>query len=225
MPTSYNGWPASRDPAAIGINRKWAPLGVPFPGGVKGGDVETVLTYVVEQLHARVEPIDLPGLKDEWGWHYKPSANSPNLLSCHSSGTAFDYNATRHPNRKRGTFTAAQVKTIHTILDEVGGVVRWLGDARTPDEMHFEIKGTPAQVADVARLLRSKPAPPEDDMAEAKELLAFLAAKEAYQSILGRPGEVTGDDAGLIGWTERFKNEPVDVVLKAMAATAEGKAK
>src|SRR5690606_34921728 len=76
------------------------------------------------------------------------------------SGTAIDYNATRHPNGRRGTWTPAQVAEIRRILAELGGVVRWLADATgTPDEMHFEIKGTPAQVAAVAARLTE-----EDDM-------------------------------------------------------------
>lgn len=162
MVLSYNGWTASPDPDAIGINTAWEPIpGHRFPGGVKAGDVETVLTYVVRQLDARVEPIDRDAIKDEWGWHYKVSANSPDTISNHSSGTAFDYNATRHPNGHRGTFTPAQVAKIREIQAEVGGVVRWLGDAtRTADEMHFEIHGTPGQVAEVAaRLRKPKPAP------------------------------------------------------------------
>lgn len=158
MVTSYNGWPASPDPKAIGINTEWEPIpGHRFPGGVKAGDVETILTYFVEQLDARVEPIDRDAIKDEWGWFFKPSANSPDTLSCHSSGTAFDYNATRHPNGHRGTFTAAQVAEIRKIQAEVSGVVRWLGDAtRVPDEMHFEIHGTPAEVAVAAARLRAR---------------------------------------------------------------------
>lgn len=65
----------------------------------------------------------------------------------------------------------------------------------------------------------------ETIMADAKDLLALLAAKEAMQSILGRTGEVTGDDPGLIYWTGRFANENLAVVLKAMADSAEGKAR
>lgn len=174
MTTSYNGWPASRDPKAIGVNQRWAPLGHLFPGGIKAGDVEVVMTWLVEQLHNRVERIDVDAVKDEWGYVYKQSANSQSLVSCHSSATAFDYNATRHPNGKRGTWSKVQVNEIHRILAELNGVVRWLGDAtKTPDEMHFEIRGTPAQVAQVAARLRSpKPTPPptppaqeDDDMA------------------------------------------------------------
>lgn len=169
---SYNGWRASRDPKAIDINQSWEPIpGHRFPGGVKAGDVETVMTYLVRQLDARVEPIELYKSGDEWGWFFKQSANSPDLVSCHSSGTAIDYNATKHPNGKRGTWTRTQVAEVRRILEELGGVVRWLYDAKhTPDEMHFEIRGTPAQVAVVARNLQPFPTPipkpsEEDDVA------------------------------------------------------------
>jgi hypothetical protein len=178
MASSYNGWEASKDPAAIDIDRDFTAAGRKFPGGVKRGPVSVVLRYLIEQFDKRVEEVDLYDPGDEWGYVYKPSANSPSKLSCHSSGTAVDINATRHPNRKRGTFTAAQVDAIHTILDELDGVVRWLGDTSgTPDEMHFEIKGTAAEVARVAgRILQpllEKPAPiEEDDMTpdQAKQL-------------------------------------------------------
>lgn len=162
MVASYNGWPASRDPDAIGIVPFEPIPGHDFPGGVKGGDVHTIFTYLVRQLNARVEPIEFYPAGDEWGYFFKDSANSPSLLSCHSSGTAVDYNAVRHPNGRRGTWTAVQVREIRKILDELGGVVRWLYDAtRTPDEMHFEIKGSAAEVAAVARRISNPPAPQE----------------------------------------------------------------
>lgn len=165
MTTSYNGWPASENPRAIGINPAWEPIpGHRLPGGVKAGDVETVLTWVTQQLHARVESIDA-GAKDDWGYTYKHSANSPRLISCHASGTAFDWNATRHPNGKRGTFTKAQATEIQRILAEIDRIVDWRAHVNeggvatgTPDEMHFEIsqtRGTAAAVARVAARLRA----------------------------------------------------------------------
>lgn len=161
MTNSYNGWPASKDPKAIGVDPNWEPIpGHRLPGGIKAGDVETVMTYFARQLHARVEPIDRDAVKDDWGYVYKHSANSPKLISCHASATAFDWNSTRHPNGKRGTFTAAQVAEIRKIQAETRGVVRWLGDATgTPDEMHFEIRGTPQDVATAAAHLPTNVAP------------------------------------------------------------------
>ncbi len=161
MATSYNGWPASRYPSAIGINANWAPLGHRFPAGIKGGDVETVFTHLVHQLHNRVEPIQWYAPGDEWGYNYRVNVNNPSSLSCHASGTAIDYNATRHPNGRRGTFTSAQVRAIREIQGELGGVIKWGGDfGGTPDEMHFEINASAAKVAEVARRLRAGGPPP-----------------------------------------------------------------
>lgn len=163
MPTSYNGWPASSIPSAIGINRTWEPVpGHDFPGGIKGGDVEVVFTYLVRQLHARVEPITIYPAGDEWGYSYRANVNNPSQLSCHASGTAIDYNATEHPNRVDYTWTREQAREIHKIIDdELDGVIKWLEGW---DEMHFEIRGTPAQVKAVADRLRSNPKKEEDPM-------------------------------------------------------------
>lgn len=159
---SYNGWQAHPDRRIIGV----APLtidGAGFPGGVKTGDVATVLGYVATQFHARVEPLAKGWC---WGYNYRQNRNANNL-SCHASGTAIDVNAPRHPNGRRGTFTPAQVAQIRGILDECGGVVQWGGDFRgTPDEMHFEIIGNANQVAAAARRLQNrtqaKPTEPEE---------------------------------------------------------------
>lgn len=173
MVTSYNGWTASTSASAIDIDPKFTAAGRLFPGGVKRGPVSVVFRYLVEQFNERVEPVDLYEPGDEWGYVYRQNRNAENL-SCHSSGTAIDINATRHPNGKRGTFTRGQVDAIRSILDELNGVVRWGGDfTGTPDEMHFEITGTPTAVAKVAgRLLDAgkdvtkppAPKPEEDDM-------------------------------------------------------------
>ena len=139
---SYNGWPANSDKGAIGVvASEW------FPGGVKAGDVTTVLGYVARQLDARVEPI-VGGWC--WGYTYKQNVNNPSSLSCHASGTAIDYNAPDHPNGSGGTFTDAQVGTIYAILDEVQGAVDWLEGY---DEMHFEIAVNASDLAQVAATL------------------------------------------------------------------------
>lgn len=163
MAESYNGWPASPDKNEIGVVSN----GV-FPGGVKAGDVSTVLGYVMRQLDARVEPV-VDGWC--WGYTYKANVNNPSQLSCHASGTAGDWNAPSHPNGSSGTFTAAQVGTIYAILDEVQGAVSWL---QGYDEMHFEICVDAATLARVAASLPAgggpspapepTPEPVEDDM-------------------------------------------------------------
>lgn len=187
MAQSYNGWPASPNPKAIGINAGWAPIpGHTLPGGIKAGDVEVVMTYCAQQLQAHVEPIDAGG-HDDWGYSYRADRNNASALSCHASGTAFDWNATRHPNGKRGTFTAAQVETINDICTrQVAGVVKWGGNFHgTPDEMHFEIDADAQQVAAVAARLRvhaqAESATPfeEDDMPLSQDDREWLTAKLA----------------------------------------------
>ena len=54
---SYNGWPASKNPADFGGLEKLVVAGESFMPGVRAGDVATVLRYVAEQMHRRVEPV------------------------------------------------------------------------------------------------------------------------------------------------------------------------
>ena len=154
MPTCQNGWPADPTRATIvGLTV----CGVNFPGGVRGGDVETVLGYVAGQVHRRVHSLT-PGWC--WGYSYRDVRGSSDL-SNHAGGYAIDVDAPSHPLGAVGTFSPAQVATIHAILAEVDQVVRWGGDySGRKDEMHFEIVGSPAQVAATAARLRGVPAPP-----------------------------------------------------------------
>jgi murein L,D-transpeptidase YcbB/YkuD len=160
MPSSYNGWSAGPGWSVSG--GQLAPLvvaGEPFSPGVRRGDVHTVLNYVANQLHRRVEPVVRSDWHqaDDWGYAYRANVNNPSQLSCHASGTAIDYNATRHPNGRTGTWTAAQRAEIARIFAEVNNVVRNI----SYDEMHFEIRGTAAQVAEAARKVSGiKPPPP-----------------------------------------------------------------
>jgi hypothetical protein len=162
MPVAQNGWPASAVKADIHVDPNFNVAGVKFPGGVKSGDVSTVLHYVAAQFHARVEK-----LRDGWcwGWAYRDVRGSSGL-SNHAAACAIDVNAPNHALGAVGTFNAAQVRTIHAILGEVGGVVRWGGDyVGRKDEMHFEVVGSAAAVAAVAARLRgggttTTPAPP-----------------------------------------------------------------
>lgn len=156
---SYNGWPAASGwSIANGKLEAMNVAGESFAPGVLAGDVRVVLQYVAEQMHQRVEPVFKIGwhAADDWGYSYRPNVNNPRQLSCHASGTADDYNATRHPNGKRGTYTTAQKIEIHEILAEVNNVVDWGGDfTGTADEMHFEISGTAAAVKIAANKVRS----------------------------------------------------------------------
>lgn len=155
---SYNGWLASKNPADFGglDNRTIGGTKYKLAPGVRAGDVATVLFYVAEQLNARVEPISEYAAGDDWGYSYRPNTNNPSQLSCHASGTAFDWNATQHPNGKSGTWTPSEKAEILKILAEVNNVVTVLWGY---DEMHFEICKDAAAVKAAAAKVSGKAIP------------------------------------------------------------------
>lgn len=158
---SYNGWPASDNASAIGVNTSWTPLpGITFPGGIKGGDVEVVFTYLVVELN-KIEAC-IKGWN--WGWSYRANVNNPSQLSCHASATAIDYNAPNHPNGTStgpnggGGWSSTEYSKVQKVLSYLEGVVSWLTGN---DPMHFEIEGSAADVKRVADKIRNL----EDDVA------------------------------------------------------------
>lgn len=178
LPTSQNGWPAG-SASAIGV-RPFVVAGVSFPGGVKDGDVATVLRYVMERFHTRVEP-----LRGGWCWGYaNRDIRGSGTTSNHASGTATDANAPLHPLGKRGTFSSAQVREIRAILAEVDHVVRWGGDySGRPDEMHFEINASAAKVAGVAARLGQEDYVPtkkewDDLVQDVRDIKTYLGSKD-----------------------------------------------
>lgn len=175
MATSYNGWAASSSPSSINI-QDLRYQGKPFPAGIKGGDVTVVFTYLITALATRVESFnDGYGC---WGHNYRANVNNPDTLSCHASGTAIDWQAPKHPNGVSGTYTAAQYAEISKILQELDSVVRHL---RGYDEMHFEIRGSAAQVKVVADKIRNGTigtyTPGDDNMALSDADKAWVTQK------------------------------------------------
>ena len=135
MESSYNGYPASKDPAAIGIK----------PYVVQGTNLklrcaETVgplLAGFAAEFHELIEPLD-HGALDDWGYCYRMVRAEPTKLSNHASGTAIDLNSTKHPLGKAGTFSAEKVPMIQALAKKYG--LTWGGDYKTrKDEMHFEV--------------------------------------------------------------------------------------
>ena len=148
MLRSYNGWPASKDQAEIGVK--------PYP--VKGTNLKIrcavgageLLAAFAAEFHELIEPID-EGKLDDWAYAFRMVRGTTDKLSCHSSGTAIDLNATKHPLGKAGTFDAAKVPMIQALAKKYG--LTWGGDYRgRKDEMHFEVSVTPEQ----ARKLNTK---------------------------------------------------------------------
>ena len=157
--TSQNGWPIVH---ADALDTRPLVAGVKFPQGVLAGDVATVLGYVAGWIHHNVEPLKTPGC---WGYDLR-KVTGGSSWSNHSSGTAIDINAPKHPLGKTGTWTPAQETKIHAMLHNLGGVIRWGGDYKgRKDEMHFEIVGTHEQVHVLANKLTGAPAPQHPEVA------------------------------------------------------------
>ena len=141
MESSYNGYPASKDPAEINIKSYL----------VKGTDrklrcassVGPLLAAFAAEFHELIEPID-EGTFDDWGYAYRMVRGNATKLSCHSSGTAIDLNATKHALGKIGTFPAEKVPMIRALAKKYG--LKWGGDyVNRKDEMHFEIEVSAAK--------------------------------------------------------------------------------
>jgi len=138
---SYNGYPASKDPDEIKIKS--------YP--VKGTDrklkcaesVGPLLAAFTAEFHTLIEPID-EGTYDDWGYAFRMVRGSTDRLSCHSSGTAIDLNATKHPLGKAGTFPAEKIPMLRALAKKYG--LKWGGDFKSrPDDMHFEVEISPAK--------------------------------------------------------------------------------
>ena len=154
METSYNGYPASKDPAEINIKS--------YP--VKGTDrklrcaesVGPLLAAFAAEFHELIEPID-EGTFDDWAYAYRMVRGNPTKLSCHSSGTAIDLNATKHPLGKVGTFPAEKVPMIRALSKKYG--LKWGGDYKgRADEMHWEVEVSPAKAKELITKLGLKDA-------------------------------------------------------------------
>jgi D-alanyl-D-alanine carboxypeptidase len=189
MATSYNGWPASPTLAL----RPLVVAGESFvPGIVDDDDVYTVLQYVAQQMHERVEPIVRSDWHqaDDWGFNFRPTTGSLLTLSCHASGTAIDYNATRHPYdvSPSRNFSTAQITEIHNIIRDLPIV--WGGDYRYhPDAMHFEIMGSRTAVKAAADRIRNINKKDGFDMAELSDLRQIVREELRDPGFIAKVGD------------------------------------
>ena len=133
--TSPNGWPASEDRKALGIETFAVP-------GTKikfacAKAVAPILVSFAKDFHELVEPID-QGQLDDWGFAFRMTRGSDRVLSNHSSGTAIDLNAIKHPLGKSNTFNKDQRNIINLLITKYG--LAWGGNyKKRKDDMHFEI--------------------------------------------------------------------------------------
>ena len=146
---SQNGWPASKDPAEIGIKS--------YP--IKGTKIKIrcaaavapLLTAFCAEFHQLIEPID-EGSLDDFGYNFRLVRGSEVIISNHASGTAVDLNSKDHPLGKSGTFPAEKVPILRELCAKYS--ILWGGDFRhRSDEMHFEISITPAKAAELIERL------------------------------------------------------------------------
>ena len=150
MLTSYNGYSASKDPTEINIKS--------YP--VKGTDrklkcassVGPLLAAFACEFHNLIEPID-EGTYDDWGYAFRMVRGTTDKLSCHSSGTAIDLNATKHPLGKFDTFPAEKIPMIRALAKKYG--LKWGGDFKSrPDDMHFEVEVSAAKAQELITKLQ-----------------------------------------------------------------------
>ena len=145
MLTSYNGYPASKDPAEIGI-KSYSVDGTALRLRC-ANSVGPLLAAFAAEFHELIEPIDEGGL-DDWGYCFRMVRGTTDKLSNHSSGTAIDLNATRHALGKVGTFPAEKVPMIRALAKKYG--LKWGGDyVNRKDEMHFEIEVSATKAKDL----------------------------------------------------------------------------
>ena len=145
MPTtslkSDNGWPASKDPAEIGI-KSYAVKGTTIKLRC-AEKVAPLLVGFAAEFHATIEPID-HGALDDWGYCFRMVRGREDRLSNHSSGTAIDLNANKHPLGAENTFAEGKALLVIQLAAKYG--LKWGGTYRNrKDEMHFEVCLTPKQ--------------------------------------------------------------------------------
>ncbi len=161
MAQSYNGYEVI---TSYGDSRL-APLranGKPFAPllGVLSGDVAYIMNTLANWLDHYIEPMD-----PRQSWSFVPKqVTGGSGWSCHSSATAFDFNAQNHGQGARGTWSADQIRRVDEYLrTTMRGHVRWGEHYTAPtkvDGMHFEWMGSPLSASVLADELRAANAPP-----------------------------------------------------------------
>ncbi len=149
MVASQNGW--SVQPP---LDNRVVPGsdGVKLAPGVRQGDVADVLFYVAARMNLIVEK-GVAGWC--WGYNYR-FVRGAKSVSNHSSGTAFDWNAPKHPLGKTGTWANGQLQRMRAISVDCRGLIRF-GEwySGRVDGMHVEVIGDTQQIAALAADIRA----------------------------------------------------------------------
>ena len=135
MLTSANGWPASEDQAAIGIKSYKVPgTNLKIRCAEK---VAPLLVHFAAEFNELIEPIE-GGTFDDWSYAFRKVRGSETVVSNHSSGTALDLNAIKHPLGSVNTFSAEKVPMLDALVRKYG--LRAGKDYKgRKDPMHYEV--------------------------------------------------------------------------------------
>lgn len=187
MLTSQNGYSAN-DRSVIA---SYTVPGTALRIALRKGDASVVLLDYLARYNREVEPLSHDP-QDLWGYAERTIRGESTTLSNHSSGTAVDTRATRHPLGSVGTFTADELDDLNALLADYNGVIRHGKDyIGRKDPMHAELVGTPTQIKRVADRIRSRSdsavslaptPPPEDDLRDDER--AWLGT--IYDQVTGR---------------------------------------
>lgn len=157
MSTSQNGWPALASGSPL-LTTWTIPTGkTPTRLRLRNGSAGFLLAHFALTFDGRVEDLDA-ALLDDWGYAFRAVRGYSTTLSNHSSGTAMDLNATKHPLGRVGTFSDADEEVIRKVLTHYDGALRWGGTyTGRKDEMHVELNvGLPAAEKVARGLLDTK---------------------------------------------------------------------
>lgn len=212
MANSQNGWPVvpNTTNGRSHLTDLILPGHMPHPVRVLSGDVAKIAEWHIAHYHRRVEPIKPAGC---WGWNVRKIGDGPDW-SNHASATAWDLNAPDNPDGAPPSrvMTPAQIDVCHELERASDGVLRWGGDWSDPDPMHWEIVGSRAAVAKLAKRLRGVPVEKTPVMQELTAKIPVLKEGDrddefsGYNMITRIQRIVSADDDGVWGpkTTERI---------------------
>lgn len=148
MLTSQNGWPVIAPDVADARTRLWVIPGCPDMR-LLPGPAGFVLAHWIMWYDRNVE--DVLAVVDDHGWGYRQIGGSDEW-SNHSSATAVDLNAVKHPQGVRDTFTAEQQAIILDALERRYRNVIKAGMTfrTTADDMHYELVAGRTAVRELA---------------------------------------------------------------------------
>lgn len=204
MQYSQNGWPISPSMNSLTV------AGAHF-GGVRTGDVFTVLRYVATRFNDEVEPL----IDGQCGGYNLRKISGTDTWSNHASATAIDINWNVHPQGERDTFSSAKQARIRAIINDCNGAVRWGGDysGTNDDDMHFEIHGSAVLVNTLATRI-------EEEMASVDLTPASVTAVAAESAgKLGTDLAPQNHESGVAKGVRAQVKEVVDAALAALVPT------